>query len=211
MEKLGTALGIVTAAKLEAEAVAIEMALLAARDATKGFSQELVDMEAEGGRQMESLRLRAEGLASGLGDIGKEAANAALGFDDLGESAVTAGKAIDAAGEALDSTGDAAEETGENFDGLTRSVRDTNSALSDQASQASITRGELVQLTAVAETLALAEARTALAATQAQRGSIAARNARNGRGTDTQSSYALSQFGTGGRATLDDDGNLRPA
>jgi hypothetical protein len=30
-------------------------------------------------------------------------------------------------------------------------------------------------------------------------------------GTSNQSDYALSQFGTGGRATLDDDGNLRPA
>jgi chromosome segregation ATPase len=197
MEKLGKALGIVTAAELETQIVAIEKAMQEASDTTKGFSQELIDMEQEGARRIESLELRAKGLRDGLGDIGKEAADAALGIADFGKKADDAGDQVDDLGAAIDDAGDG-------MGTLSTRVRDTNSALSDQARQARTTRGELVQLTAVAESLALAQARTELAITKAQRKRITGT-----RGSREDTDYNLSPFGTGGLFTVEPDGNLR--
>ena len=79
---------------------------------------------------------------------------------------------IDGLRDGLGDLGDQVDETGERFDDLTGSVDGTNSALSRQASQARTTAGELRSLSAVAQSLALAEARTALAITQAERGRV---------------------------------------
>lgn len=182
MEKLGLALGIVTAAELEAEILAIEKSMKLARDSTKGFSNELNDLEEEGSRQIESLELRIEGLARGTGDMGKEAANASLGFKTEAEALALAAEAS------------------EKLTGAT--IRST-SALSAAAIQAGQTAGAYGQLSALAETLALAQARNDLANIQASRGVLSSR-------TDA-SSYALSPFGTGGSYRLDADGTMRPA
>jgi len=69
----------------------------------------------------------------------------------------------------LDVLGETTEDTGDSFDDLTGSVDDTNAALSRQATQARATASDLRALTGVAGSLALAEARTALAITQAER------------------------------------------
>jgi hypothetical protein len=93
-------------------------------------------------------------------------------------------------------------------------VRSTNSALSDQARQAVATGRELKQLSAINEQLALAEARTALAASQEARSNISGVASQRTTYTygDNRSSYALSEFGTGGRNNyiVQPDGTLRP-
>jgi methyl-accepting chemotaxis protein len=195
MAKLGDALGIVTASQLEEEARAIEDALQDARDATLGFSQELSDLEESASRELASLALRTQSVKDGLGDMGKAAADAALGFT---KAAV-----------AIDKTGDAVDDTGDSFDDLSRSVRNTNSALSDQARQAQATGRELTHLTAISETLALAEARTALAATKEARKNITGVGSQNR--DNSTGKYGLSEFGTGGRVRVNPDGTLRPA
>jgi hypothetical protein len=63
----------------------------------------------------------------------------------------------------------------------------------------------LQQLTAVAESLALAQARTELAITKAQRKRVT--GTRGSREID----YNLSPFGTGGIVNVEPDGTLRPA
>jgi uncharacterized coiled-coil DUF342 family protein len=195
LSKLAAALGEVTQIELEKELADITKALEEARDSTDASSDAFVRYERIAGEKIDRLKLRIQGLRDGLGDIGEAADDSAKSFDTLGE--------------AIDDTGEEARETGDNFDGLTRSVRDTNAALSQQASQARTTRGELQQLTAVAEALALAEARTELAATQERRKRI--RGVSSQRDPDDLSRYSLSPFGTGGRVTVDPDGNLRPA
>ena len=142
--------------------------------------------EATGGFGEEFERLEAI-AAQEIGSIQNRIEGLRDGLGDMGEAAVGAG---------------------DNFDDLTRSVRDTNSALSDQARQARTTRGELIQLTAVAETLALAEARTALAATKAARKRI---TGTRGSRESSISDYGLSPFGTGGRVTVQPNGSLEPA
>jgi ABC-type transporter Mla subunit MlaD len=230
MEKLGTALGIVTAAHLEAEIVAIEKALAAARDTAGSFSQELLDMESEGGRQIESLALRAEGLRDGLGDIGEEAANAALGFDDLGESAARAGRALDDTGDAIagfgnksDDTGDQVDDLGEAIDGASESadtlrvgMQSATQGMQLAGAQAITTAGQFDEMRKAAGNAAAVAAALAGGGTLSQGGSRVRLQGGGSRltnisGQTTRSSYALSQFGTGGRSTLDDDGNLRPA
>ena len=111
------------------------------------------------------------------------------------------------AGKALDGVGDSASDTGDQFDTLGTSVQGTTDALSRQATQARTTTRALEGLTAAQESLTLAQMRTALAATQAARKRIT--------GVSSQSSiisdFALSPFGTGGRYTVDANGNLVPA
>jgi len=96
---------------------------------------------------------------------------------------------------------------GESFEDLTGSVLDTNSALSDQARQAQVTGRELTRLVGINRQLALAEARTALAATQEARKRITG----TGSGPSGTGKYGLSEFGTGGRVKVNPDGTLRPA
>ena len=186
MEKLGTALGIVTSAKLDAEILAIETAMRKARDSTEGFSQELIDLEAEGARQIKSLELRMKGVADGAGDMGEEAANAALGFGTLDEAVGSASQSIDKA---------------------TTATRGSTAALASAATQARITSREYQALSAVSQSLALAQARTALRQTQRARG-VRGSSTSGGGGIGN---YGLSPFGTGGKYTLDADSNLRPA
>jgi len=178
MEKLGASLDVVTSAKLSTEILEIETNLEAARVATGGFGEEFERLEDIAKAKITNIEERIVGLKEGFGDLG----------------------------DAIETTGDQADATGESFEVLSGSVRNTNRALSDQARQARITSGELVRLTAVNETLALAEARTALAATQQARKRI------TGTGGRSQvSDYGLSEFGTGGRGkySVEPDGTIR--
>ena len=71
--------------------------------------------------------------------------------------------------------------------------------------QARATASDLKQLSVVNEQLALAEARVALAATQAARRRRVSSQQNGGAG-----SYGLSSFGTGGLIHNSPNGNLRP-
>jgi hypothetical protein len=107
------------------------------------------------------------------------------------------------------------DDTGDSFDGLNRSVQGTSRALLDQARQAQATGRELTNLTGINEQLALAEARVALAASQDARSNISGVSSQRttySYGYDNRSSYALSQFGTGGKSNyiVQPDGTLRP-
>jgi len=195
LSKLAAALGEVTQLELERELHDITAALEEARNSTDASSDAFVRYEQIANEKIDLLKTNIQRLRDGLGVLEEAADGSAKSFDELGDS--------------IDDTGDAAEETGRNFDGLTRSVRDTNTALADQSRQARATRSDLQQLTAVAEALALAEARTQLAATQAARKRITGVSSQ--RDSDDLSQYALSPFGTGGRYTIEPSGNLRPA
>ena len=178
METLGKALGEVTSAELAAEIRKIEKALDEARLKTGGFGEEFERLEKIATAKMKSLRDEARDLEDGLGALGDE----------------------------LDDTGESADDTGESFDELSVSVRSTTSALSQQATQARSTTNELRQLTGVAEQLALAEARTALAATQAQRKRISGVSSQRNVGRFT--GFYVGPVGT---FTVNPDGTLRPA
>jgi hypothetical protein len=194
LSKLAAALGEVTQLELEKELNDITTALDEAREATDGSTDAFVRYEQIAGEKIERLKDRIQGLRDGLGDIGDAADDSVDSFEDLGD--------------AVDDTGDSADDTGDSFDDLSRSVRSTNSALSDQARQAQATGRELKQLSAINETLALAEARTALAATKEARKNITGVGSQRDSGT---SSYGLSEFGTGGKVRVNPDGTLRPA
>ncbi len=178
MEKLGDSLDQVTSAELSSEILEIETNLEAVRVATGGIGPEFERLEQIATAKIASLETRIDGLTDGLGDAGK----------------------------ALDGVGDSASDTGDQFDDLGLSVRGTTDALAKQATQARSTAKELVLLTAVQESLALAQARTALAATQAARARIT--------GVSSQfvgiEDYALNAFGTGGRFVTDANGNQVP-
>ena len=178
MEKLGDSLDQVTSAELSAEILEIETNLEAVRVTTGGIGPEFERLEQIATAKIESIRTRIDGLGDGLGDTGK----------------------------ALDGVGDSASDAGDQFDELGTSVQGTTDALSRQATQALTTAKALGVLTGVQETLALAQARTALAATQEARKRIT--------GVSSQSSiisdFGLSPFGTGGRVTVDPSGNLVP-
>jgi uncharacterized protein YoxC len=195
LSKLAAALGEVTQIELEKELNDITKALDEARESTDGNSDAFTRYEEIARQKSESIILRLRGIRDGLGDVGEDAARASLGFNKLGD-------AIDKAGDALDDTGDS-------FDSLSVSVRDTNSALSDQALQAKATGRELKHLTALNEQLALAEARTALAATQEERKNITGIGGINR--DNSTGKYGLSEFGTGGTLRVNPDGTLRPA
>jgi methyl-accepting chemotaxis protein len=187
MEELGAALDQVTSAELAAEILEIEDALEKARETTGGFGEEFERLERIAKKEITSIQRRMEGLEDGLGDVA----------------------------EAFDEVGDAVDDTGDSFDGLSRSVLGTNRALSDQARQAVATGRELTHLTGINEQLALAEARTALAASQEARSNIsgvASQRTTYSYGYDNRSSYALSEFGSGGRNNyiVQPDGTLRP-
>ena len=186
MEKLGTALGIVTSAKLDAEILDIEQAMQKARDSTEGFSQELIDMEAEGAKRIKILEQRSASLAAGLGDIVFAADDAGNAIDDLGEAVAAAAVSTDKSATA---------------------TRGSTAALSAAAAQARITTGEYVRLGAVAETVAIAQARTALRQTQRARG-VRGSSTSGGGGIGN---YGLSAFGTGGLVKVNADGILEPA
>jgi hypothetical protein len=194
LSKLAAALGEVTQIELEKELHDITAALDEARESTDGSSDAFVRYEQIAGAKIDRLKERIRGLVDGIGDIGEAADDSVDSFADLGEE--------------IDDTGDSADDAGDSFDDLTRSVRTTNSALSEQARQAQATGRELKQLSAINEALALAEARTALAATKEERKRISGTSiSRN----DGLSKYGLSEFGTGGRVRVNPDGTLRPA
>ena len=71
------------------------------------------------------------------------------------------------------------------------------------------TAGALRSLKAVNESLALAEARTALAVTQAERRRVGGVSSQ--RGDSLNDRFGLSPFGTGGRHTVNPDGSVTPA
>jgi uncharacterized phage infection (PIP) family protein YhgE len=195
LSKLAAALGEVTQIELEKELNDITKALDEARESTDGNSDAFTRSEEIARQKSESIILRLRGIRDGLGDVGEDAARASLGFNKLGD--------------AIDRTGDALDDTGDSFDSLSVSVRDTNSALSDQALQAKATGRELKHLTALNEQLALAEARTALAATQEERKRITGIGGINR--DNSTGKYGLSEFGTGGTLRVNPDGTLRPA
>ncbi len=179
LDTLRTAIGEVTQAELQKELDEITLSLEAARIETGGNTAAFVEMAAKVSPIVDHLKARIKGLADGTGDIG----------------------------EALETVSAIASTTGDQFDDLGLSVRGTTNALASQSRQARITATDLRTLTGVAESLALAQARTALAATQAARARIT--------GVSSQftsvEDYALSPFGTGGRYTVDARGNLVPA
>ncbi len=179
LDKLREAIGQVTQAELQTELDDITTALEAARIETGGNTAAFLEMEAKVAPAIDHLKARIKGLADGTGDIG----------------------------EALSDVSLIAGTTGNQFDDLSTSVKGTTDALAAQETQARGTAKALVLLTGVQESLALAEARTALAATQAARKRIT--------GVGSQSSiisdFNLSPFGTGGRVTANPDGNLVPA
>jgi len=152
MTELGAALDIVTASELENEITEIEAALEKAREATGGFGDEFRRAERIAGEKIDKLRDRIVFLRDGLGD--------------------TAGAAKDTADEII-GLGDSSEQTSRKINGMTTALR-------GQATQAESTTRALTTLSAVAETLALAEARTALAATQAARKRISGVSSQRG-------------------------------
>jgi len=212
LQKLGEALGIVTAAELEAEVRAIEEAMQAARDATLGFSQELIDAEAEGTRQVESLRLRADNMRRGLGDMGKAAADAALGFTDLNSAAETTGENIDELGDSIDDTTDGAG-------AMSAAMRTVAVAVEDSGTRALTAAqrfNELAEAAGRAAAVADAVARGGRTSSDGRRvhlpggGSRLTREPGLRQSTVLQGGTGLSDFGSGGRFSLNPDGTLRP-
>ncbi len=112
----------------------------------------------------------------------------------------------------LGDLGEAVDDTGESFDDLSGSVEGTNAALSRQASQARVTAIELRALAAVNESLALAEARTALRITQDERSRVGRTiGGSSGGGTQQRGSYTGLPVGNVGTFIVQPDGTLRPA
>lgn len=144
MIKLGEALDIVTSTELEKEITDIQAALERVREATGGFGDEFIRAERIAGEKIEKLEVRIFSLSNGLGDVKEAAEEAADTFDDLGLSS---------------------DRTAEKIDGMTTALR-------GQATQANSTSRAITALSAVSEQLALAQARTDLAATQAARNRI---------------------------------------
>ena len=144
MISLGDALDIVTASELEKEILDIEDALEKAREATGGFGDEFRRAERIAGEKIDALRDRIVFLRDGLGDAAEAAKETADELLGLGTTS---------------------EQTGRKLNGMTTALR-------GQATQAESTTRALVTLSAVSEQLALAQARTDLAATQAARGRI---------------------------------------
>ena len=185
LDKLRAAIGEVTQAELQKELDEITTALEAARIETGGNTAAFLEMEAKVVPAIDHMKARIKGLASGLGDIGEAADDASGEFNDLGNELK-----------------DAADST----DLVTNSTRSATSALEREAAQANRTAASLRTLTRVEESLALAQARTALRQTQRERG------VRGSSGPSGIGSYGLSPFGTGGRVEkVDADGILRPA
>jgi len=201
LSKLAEALGEVTQIELEKELLDISAALGEARESTDANSDAFVRYEQIATERMALLQTNIQRLRDGLDVL-------VVSTDDAGGSVAGFGDKTDDAGDSVDDLGDSVDETGRSLDGLSNSVRNTNSALSAQASQARQTRSELVQLTAVAEALALAEARTALAATQAERGRIT--GTQGGRDAST-GKYTGRFVGNVGTYIVNPDGSLSPA
>ena len=144
LSKLAAALGEVTQIELEKELLDISEALEQARNSTDASSDAFVKWERIAEAKIDRLKENIRRFRDGLELLEDQT-------DDNTQSL---------------------SEFGDQSDDTSNSVTRLTSALSGQESQARATANAVGNLTAVAETLALAEARTALAATQAARGRI---------------------------------------
>jgi len=201
LSKLAAALGEVTQIELEKEFLDISKALDEARNSTDANSDAFVRYEQIATERMGFLQTNIQRLRDGL-DVLAEST------DDAGGAIAALGGKSDEAGSAVDDLTGSIDDADGGMAGLSASVRDTSSALSAQASQARATASELTQLTAVAESLALAEARTQLALTQQARKRIT--------GTQGSRDQNVGRFtgrfvGPVGTYTLNPDGTLTPA
>jgi chromosome segregation ATPase len=173
-------------------------------DAAAGANRLLGERTREAADAMDSAATLTGELVNAQGELDNSASDAAGSLEDVvGVASEVAGTADDA-GDSLDVFGDSLDGARDSASTLRDSMNLTKQAMEQMGNQAALTAAQI-------EALALAQARTNLAATQASRGSIATRNARNGRTTDNRSSYGLSQFGTGGRYTVDANGTMEPA
>jgi len=186
------------------------------RAATGGIGPEFELMEATAAKSIESLELRVEHLNLGLGDMGKEAADAALGFGTLTS-------ALKGAGGAADDTGDSVEDLDESLVSAKTSTTALDSGM--RSAEVGIRRAGDQALATARQFDALRKSAgeaAAVAAALAAGGYLTQGGTRirfptggsrltntSGRGTGV-SSYSLSAFGTGGSYTLDASGNLRP-
>ena len=184
LDTLRDAIGEVTQAELQKKLGDITAALEAARIETGGNTAAFLEMESKVTPAIDHMRNRIEVLAR----TGR----------DLGEMA-------DATGEQIDDLGETLEATALSTDKAAVATRGSTAALSASAAQARVTAGEYVRLSAVAETLALAQARTALRQTQRARG------VRGSSGSSGIGDFGLSPFGTGGKVKVNADGILEPA
>jgi len=214
MEKLGTALGIVTSAQIETEIREIEQALEAARDKTGGLGEEFERLEEIATARIEALRAQVERLQDGLGNLSATAGEAGGNIGSLGTAAEEAGDSVGDLGDALDKTNESASGTGEVFQQLDGNVRAANRGLREQIEVLRITSGEYDRLRrTMGETVALQEAlerggRLTQGGTRVRFPGGGSRLVNtSGRGT---SDYGLSPFGTGGRQTNNPNGTLRP-
>ena len=217
LEALGDAIGIVTSAQLEQEALAIAAALAKARLETQPITQEFLDMEQFAVDAIDSIRFRIDGMQRGLGDVGKEAADAALGIEDFSKAIKNAGTETEKTGAELGDLGESLDGAAEGATDLKVGMTSATESLSKAAAQARITAAEFDK---IAESAGRAAAVSAALAGGGQLtqggarisvpgGSRLTYDPRTGRPVGLNS-YSLSPFGTGGRYTVNPDGTLRP-
>jgi methyl-accepting chemotaxis protein len=189
LEKLGDALGIVTSAHLETEILKIDEALEAVRITSGEFSQEYQYAAEVARDKTDELRLRIESLRSGMGDVADEVDTVSESVETFADAVVSASGSVVSLNSSLTQNMAFLRNTAVAYDLLARSI------------------GE-----ATARQLALESGLAKLS-----QGGTRIRFAGGGSrltGSDSTysgtSSYALSQFGSGGKAKVNPDGSLRP-
>jgi uncharacterized coiled-coil DUF342 family protein len=210
LSKLAAALGEVTQIELEKEYRDIADALDEARESTDANSDAFVRYEQIATEKMARIQTNINRVKDGLEVLVDTTDDAGDAIEEFGDKTDDAGDQVDDLGEAIDGASESADTL---RDGMASATRGMQLA----GVQAVRTAREFDALADSAGRAAAVSAALAGGGTLSQGGS---RIRLPGGGSrlvnvsgigDNRSSYALSQFGTGGRATLDDDGNLRPA
>jgi len=173
--------------------------------------------------ELDLAQEKVTATASALFEGGLATVKFGLGLSEAGNKARIAAPAIDGVADATNNVTESTDKASvaqaqfkarldEAFAAskqLTESVNTTNVALKEQQTQATSTAEAIVYLTAVDRELAIQQARRELRERQARERTIASRNAGRGGPYSGTDDYNLSEFGTGGRVRVDDDGDLR--
>jgi hypothetical protein len=169
-------------------------------------------------------------LALELSKGGAATIQLALGMKAVTKEIRLASPALKAVADATEKVTDAADDAGDSMDDLGDSLDDTrDSSYTLRDGMASATKvlqqagAQAVRTSREFDALADSAGRAAAVAAALQGGGTLSQGGTrirlqgggsrltNVSGRDTRSSYSLSQFGTGGRYTVDPDGTLRPA
>lgn len=222
LEKLAASLGTVSSAEIAAEIAELEANLETARVETGGFGREFEKLAETATEKIGVLKETFNRLQEGLGETREAAEETAETVDDLGETLEDTGGAAEDTGVSMETLGGSLNKTTEDIAALSAGVGVATDKLKAVHAQAVFTSQAFDNLSDSAGRAAAVSAALNAGGTLTQGGTrvrvrsgsrltnISGRTTYNVVNTGSMSAYSLSPFGTGGKVTVDPNGDTRP-